>query len=156
MGHMICAQTMFGHAWQALSTCEITSHKGGSITCVMADLFIDTWARLRMSADSCWLQCYLVAKLGLWPRSTHEPFHPLLFSVALLGSEDWGVSYFSKHFISIFYKLLYDTSCNNQQFKLITGKLTVVKGIKYLVYWSTIRKPKSYLKNKNTFTNKYT
>ena len=36
----------------------------------MADLFIDTSARLRMSYDSCRLQRYPVAELGLRPRST--------------------------------------------------------------------------------------
>ena len=36
----------------------------------MADLFIDTSARLRVSDDSCRLQRYPVAELGLRPRST--------------------------------------------------------------------------------------
>ena len=40
----------------------------------MADLFIDTSARLRVSYDSCRLQRYPVAELGLRPRSTVSRF----------------------------------------------------------------------------------
>ena len=61
------------HVWSCLARsiyCEITSPTGGSITCVMADLFIDASARLRVSNDSCRLQRYPVAELGLRPRST--------------------------------------------------------------------------------------
>ena len=38
----------------------------------MADLFIDTSARLYVSDDSCRLQRYPVAELGLRPRSTED------------------------------------------------------------------------------------